>query len=63
MPAKSNPFKKEEDVQKNPDQHIDQDFPGFPHHPSSEKSITPQTETDKKLAGIKKKKTKKTSGG
>ena len=40
--VKSNKIK-EEDVQKNADPHIDQDFPGFPHLPSNKKSITPNT--------------------
>ena len=62
MELKSNPIKKEEDVQKNADEHIDQDFPGFPHLPSNKKSITPQTVTEKKLAGANKKRSKKTYG-
>ena len=58
------PIKKEEEVQQNPDAHIDQDFPGFPHLPSDKKSITPHTETEKRLAGaVNKKKSKKTYGG
>ena len=57
------PIKKEEEVQQNPDAHIDQDFPGFPHLPSDKKSIMPDTPTEKKLAGITtKKKSKKTYG-
>ncbi|HLF46700.1 MAG TPA: hypothetical protein VI548_09755 [Chitinophagaceae bacterium] len=63
MEKKSNPIKKEEDIQKNADEHIDQDFPGFPHLPSNIKSITPQTASEKKLAGVNKKKSKKTYGG
>ena len=42
MAAKTNPIKKEEEVQQNPDEHIDQDFPGFPHLPADKKSITPK---------------------
>ncbi len=53
----------EHEVQKNPDEHIDQDFPGFPHLPSDKKSITPNTETDKKITGVDKKKSKKVYGG
>lgn len=64
MSPKSSSIKHAEEVQKNPDPHIDQDFPGYPHLPSDEKSITPVTTTEKKLAGIsKKKKSKKTYGG
>lgn len=62
MCAKSSPMKKEE-IQQNPDPHIDQDFPGFPHLPSDKKIITPTTATEKKLAGIQKKKSKKVYGG
>ncbi len=46
---------KEEEVQQNPDQHIDQDFPGFPHLPATKKNITPKTLVEKKSAGITKK--------
>lgn len=61
MAQKSKPIN-EKDVQKSPDAHIDQDFPGFPHLPADKKSITPQTETEKKLAGTNKKRTKKVYG-
>ena len=30
----TNPIKKGEEVQQSNDEHIDQDFPGYPHHPS-----------------------------
>ncbi len=33
------PIKKKEDVQKSNDEHIDQDYPGFPHPPAREKTI------------------------
>jgi len=62
MPTKTSPIKKEEEVQQNPDPHIDQDYPGFPHHPSTRKHITPQTATEKKSAAVVKKSTKKTYG-
>ena len=63
MVTKANPIKKEEEVQQNPDEHIDQDYPGFPHPPSDKKSITPETVTEKKSAGAIKKRSKKTYGG
>jgi len=50
-------------VQQNPDEHIDQDYPGFPHLPADKKSITPETVTEKKSAGTIKKRSKKTYGG
>ena len=53
---------KGDEVQQNPDPHIDQDFPGFPHLPADKKSITPVTTDEKKLAGVKKKKSKKVYG-
>ena len=62
MPVKPNPIKMDEEVQKNPDPHIDQDFPGFPHLPADKKSINPVTQSEKKSAGIIKKKSKKTYG-
>jgi hypothetical protein len=62
MLPKTNPIKKEEDVQQNPDMHIDQDFPGFPHLPADKKSITLTSKTEKKSAGIIKKRTDKTYG-
>ncbi len=63
MSDKTSPIKKEEEVQQNPDTHIDQDFPGFPHLPSSKKNITPKTVTEKKAAGAgNKKSSKKTYG-
>ena len=62
MGAQPSPMKKEE-IQQNPDPHIDQDFPGFPHLPADKKSITPVTVTEKKLAGANRKKSKKVYGG
>ncbi|MGC4034582.1 MAG: hypothetical protein QM764_01385 [Chitinophagaceae bacterium] len=41
-----------EEVQANPDMHIDQDFSGFPHGLSKDEIIKPQTKTEKKVAGI-----------
>ncbi len=64
MTKKASAIKHPEEVQQNADPHIDQDFPGYPHLPSDKKSITPVTSTEKKLAGISRKKaSKKTYGG
>ena len=38
-PANS-PIRQKEDVQRSNDEHIDQDYPGFPHHPSNSKTIS-----------------------
>lgn len=62
MAVKSDPIK-EKEVQESPDPHIDQDFPGYPHLPADKKSITPKTTAEIKLAGAKKKKSKKVYGG
>lgn len=43
---KSKPIQGKEEVQKNPDKHIDQDFPGYPHPPSQEKTIKKEKDTD-----------------
>jgi hypothetical protein len=48
---------KKEEVRRNPDEHIDQDFPGFPDEPARESTINPQTEEDKANANLKKKDT------
>lgn len=42
------------EVATNPDKHIDQDFPGFPHAPSSKSTIQPQTKEDEVNANLKK---------
>lgn len=61
MNAKPSPMKKEE-IQQNPDPHIDQDFPGYPHLPADKNSITPKNAMENKLAGADKKKSKKVYG-
>ena len=50
---KSKAITGKEEVAKNKDKHIDQDFPGYPHQPSSEKTINPKTEEDKANANLK----------
>lgn len=49
------PLQNKEEVQKNPDEHIDQDFPGYPHPPSQEKTINPKSKEDKANARLIKK--------
>lgn len=63
MKRKNKPIKKEKEIQENPDEHIDQDFPGFPHLPSDIKTIKPVTETEKKSADALPDETTKTYGG
>ena len=62
MEPDNKPIKKEEDVQQNPDERIDQDFPGFPHPPADKKSIQPVTETEKKSADVDSKEAAKPYG-
>jgi len=59
MTTKAKPIKLDEEVQQNPDEHIDKDFPGFPHAPSDRKQITPETVSEKIVAGVIKKPRKK----
>jgi hypothetical protein len=42
-----------EDVRRNPDERIDQDFEGFPDSPGSEGIINPKSEEDKVNANLK----------
>jgi hypothetical protein len=51
--GQSKGLNRKEEVPRNKDKHIDQDFPGYPHQPSAEKTINPQTEEDKVNANIK----------
>ncbi|MGB3007729.1 MAG: hypothetical protein WBC06_14525 [Chitinophagaceae bacterium] len=62
MPIKNKPIKKASEIQENPDEHIDQDFPGFPHLPATQKNINPETTIEKKTAAATKKRSKKTYG-
>jgi hypothetical protein len=62
MTRKTSPIKKEEEVRKNPDPHIDQDFDGFPGATSTREHITPKSDEEKRTAALTKKKTKKTYG-
>ena len=40
------------DIQQNPDPHIDQDFPGYPHGTAKRSWISPKTEHERKVIGI-----------
>src|SRR5690349_4453552 len=51
--GQSKGIKGKEEVTRNKDKHIDQDFPGYPHQPSAEKTINPKTAEDKVNANIK----------
>lgn len=51
----TSPIRHRHEIQQNPDNKIDQDFPGYPHAPSSEKNIRPATKEEKLVAGTLKK--------
>ena len=48
----TNPINSKKEVEQNPDPGIDKDHPGFPHAPSSEKQISPETRTEKEIAAV-----------
>ena len=52
MQKDSNPLTDKKDIQRNSDNKIDQDFPGFPHGNATEKLITPKTDIEKKVAAV-----------
>lgn len=52
MKQQEKPITKKEEIKKNPDKHIDQDFPGYPHSPSKEKTINPQNKEQETEANI-----------
>ncbi|CAN5431570.1 hypothetical protein BH10BAC2_BH10BAC2_49740 [soil metagenome] len=50
----NDPIIKKEEVQQSNDEHIDQDFEGFPHAPAKEEHINPVTKEDKATANVEK---------
>ncbi len=48
--GQNNPMQKKEDLEGGNDGHIDEDFPGYPHHPGSEKIINPKSRQDRAVA-------------
>ena len=49
------PIRNKEEIQRNPDKKIDQDFQGYPQGPAKDETIHPQTESEEKAAGNHKK--------
>lgn len=43
--AGTTPIENKQEVQQSNDEHIDQDFPGYPYHPSTEKEIEKKKDT------------------
>src|SRR5262245_44314997 len=50
--AKTQPIRSKQEIEKNPDNHIDQDFSGYPHAPASKELINPKTKEEKKSAAV-----------
>ena len=50
--AAPDPIDNKDEISRNPDPHIDQDFPGFPAQPASEKKVNPNTTDEKKTAAL-----------
>jgi hypothetical protein len=48
----NDPITKKHEVQQSNDEHIDQDFEGFPHSPANEELITPKTKEEKQTAKV-----------
>ena len=46
------PIQQKEQVQQSNDEHIDQDYPGFPHPPAKEQIIHPGTDEERMIAGV-----------
>ena len=49
---KNSPITDKQDIQNSSDQHIDQDFSGYPHAPAKEEIIKPQTNEQNKTASV-----------
>ena len=56
MPDKQNkPIQDKEEIRKNPDNRIDEDFKGYPAGPANEITITPGTANEETVADLDKK--------
>jgi hypothetical protein len=52
--GKTQPIRRKEEVPASNDEHIDQDFPGYPHNPGKETNINPKNRKDKMAANADK---------
>ena len=52
MKTKNDPIKHKNDISKNPDKKIDQDYKGYPAGPAKDETIKPDTEEEKKIADL-----------
>ena len=50
--GQNSPIRTNKDVEQTSDQHIDQDFSGYPHAPATKELINPKTKQDKKSAAL-----------
>lgn len=46
------PIRNKEEIQKNPDEKIDQDFKGYPQGPANDETIRPKNDNEEKTAGL-----------
>lgn len=44
------PIRKKEDIRRNPDPKIDEDFEGYPSGPAKDETINPRTKEERKVA-------------
>lgn len=49
---KTNPIDTENKVEQSKDEHIDQDFPGYPHYPAKDDIMNPQNTTERIEANV-----------
>lgn len=49
---KNKPIQDKRDVRNHPDEHIDQDFKGYPDGPAKDETIRPKTKEEKKSAAV-----------
>ncbi|TMI72051.1 MAG: hypothetical protein E6H09_11015 [Bacteroidetes bacterium] len=52
MNKRTQAIRKKDDVRKNPDNKIDQDFTGYPHGPAKEEIIRPRSRRQKETAAM-----------
>ena len=49
---KNNPIDSDNKVQQSKDEHIDQEFPGYPHYPAKEDILNPENHTERVNANV-----------
>ena len=52
MKNKTSPIKNKEEIKKNPDNKIDEDFKGYPHGPAKDETIHPKTRHQKDISDL-----------